>query len=311
MNFTLEQFKEYAIGAVHVFEDNSGFHFRRFTERQVDVIFESDPTERNYDTTGIRIDFHTDATKLIVTTAVDGKFEILRDDLTDYWERLEQPGQIALDLSGADERITIVFPDHKEGIIRSIELENATYVRKHEYATKLAFYGDSITQGWNSEKDSQSYAYLVSRFFDADSRIYGIGGTTFIPAFPEDTGYRPDAVIVAMGTNDYGRNKPMEQIKADCAAYMKAVAEANPGSKLFCVTPIWRRIGVNVKAAGTLADVRREISRIAAESGYIVIDGLTMVPHLLEYYADKGTHPNDLGFSVYAFNLSKVLRQYL
>ena len=311
MLLSYAQIRQLTIGAVNVFEDESGIHFRRFTERQIDVIFESDPTERNHDTTGIRIDFHTDATKVIINTGSGGKYEILLNDLTAFWDCFDAPAEIELDLDGQDNRITVVFPDHKEGIIRSIQLVDATYAKPHEYPVKLAFYGDSITQGWNSEKDSQTYAWLVSRFFDADSRIYGIGGTTFIPAFPEDTGYRPDAVIVAMGTNDYGRNKPMEQIKADCTAYMKAVAEANPGSKLFCVTPIWRRVGVNVKAAGTLADVRLEIARIATESGYIVIDGLTMVPHRLEYYADKGTHPNDLGFSIFALNLSKALRQYL
>ena len=311
MELILQQIKELTVGAVDVFENETGFYFRRFTERQVDVIFESDPSERNYDTTGIGIDFHTDATKVIVSTGAAGKYEILCNNLTALWERYDAPADMELELDGQDNRITIIFPDHQVGVIRSIQLIGATYVKPHDHPVKLAFYGDSITQGWNSEKDSQSYAWLVTRFFDANSRIYGIGGTTFIPAFPEDTGFRPDAVIVAMGTNDYGRNKPMEQIKADCAAYMKAVAEANPGSKLFCVTPIWRWVGQNVKAAGTLADVRREIARIAAESGYIVIDGLTMVPHRFEYYADKGTHPNDLGFSIFALNLAKVLRQYL
>lgn len=311
MELTLQQMKELTVGAVNVFENETGFHFRRFTERQVDVIFESDPTERNYDTTGIRVDFHTDAKKVVVNTSVSGKYEILLNDLTAFWEHFEEPAEIELELDGQDNRIAIVMPNHKEGIIRSVQLIGATYAKPHEYPVKLAFYGDSITQGWNSEKDSQSYAYLVSRFFDADSRIYGIGGTTFIPAFPEDTGYRPDAVIVAMGTNDYGRNKTMEQIQTSCAAYLKAVAEANPGSKLICVTPIWRWVGLNVKAAGTLADVRREIARIAEESGFIVVDGLTMVPHRFEYYADKGTHPNDLGFSIFALNLAKFLRQYL
>ena len=117
--------------------------------------------------------------------------------------------------------------------------------------------------------------------------------------------------MVAMGTNDYGRNKTMPQIQADCAAYLDAVAAANPGSKLFCITPIWRYVGRNEKAAGTLADVRREIARIAAEHGYVVIDGLEMVLHDFAYYADKGTHPNDLGFAQYAMSLCNELKKYL
>lgn len=311
MDLTVKDLEILTIGAVGVFQDNIGIHFRRFTERQVDVIFDSDPTERNYDTTGIRIDFHTDATKLSVEVVTPSKYEVLIDDLTVFWEVFEEPAQFEVPLNDSDHRVTIVLPSHKEGILKSIHLENATYVRKHDYPVRLAFYGDSITQGWNSEKNSQSYAWLTTRFFDADSRIYGIGGTTFIPDFPEDTGFRPDAVVVAMGTNDYGRNKTMEQIKSDCTAYLEKVAQVNPGSKLFCITPIWRWVGLKEKAAGTLADVRKEIANIAERSGYTVIDGLAMVPHRFEYYFDKGTHPNDLGFCCYALNLSKILSQYL
>ena len=311
MKLTLNQLHMLTVGAIQIFEDDAGVHFRRFTERQIDVIFKDDPRERNYDTTGIRIDFHTDASRICVTTGSKGKYEVLVNNLTTYCERLETPGQFEISLKGSENRITILLPSHCEGIIESISLDNATYVRKAEHPIKLAFYGDSITQGWNSEKDSQSYAWLISRYFDADSRIYGIGGTIFIPEFPEDNGFRPDAVIVAMGTNDYGRGRTMEQIKSDCTAYLDNVAKANPGSKLFCVTPIWRLIGLNVRAAGTLEDVRREIAQIAANCGYIVVDGLSMVPHLLEYYADKGTHPNDLGFSSFALNLIKELSKHL
>ena len=311
MEFTLEQFQEFAVGAVRVFRDDAGFHFRRFTERQIDVIFESDPTERNHDTTGIRIDFLTDATALKVSVATGGKYEILVNNLTVYCERLEGADTFEIELLSGKNRVTVILPSHCEGVLAGIALIDGTYVIKPEYPVKLAFYGDSITQGWNSEKDSQSFAWLTSRFFDADSRIYGIGGTTFIPAFPEDTGYRPDAVIVAMGTNDYGRNKTMEQIKADCAAYLKQVTLANPGSKRFCITPTWRWVGTREKAAGTLADVRKEIADIAEQSGYIVIDGLAMIPKRFEYFFDKGLHPNDIGFSLYALNLCKALTKYL
>ena len=311
MEFTLEQFQEFAVGAVRVFRDDAGFHFRRFTERQIDVIFESDPTERNHDTTGIRIDFLTDATALKVSVATGGKYEILVNNLTVYCERSEGADTFEIELLSGKNRVTVILPSHCEGVLAGIALIDGTYVIKPEYPVKLAFYGDSITQGWNSEKDSQSFAWLTSRFFDADSRIYGIGGTTFIPDFPEDTGFRPDAVIVAMGTNDFGRQKTMEQIQADCAAYLKNVELANPGSKLFCITPIWRYIGLTPRAAGTLADVRKEIARIATEAGYVVIDGLSLVPHQFEYYADKGTHPNDLGFFCYAHNLTNFLRHHL
>ena len=39
------------------------------------------------------------------------------------------------------------------------------------------FYGDSITQDWDAEQGSQSFAWLLTRYFDADSRNYSVGGT--------------------------------------------------------------------------------------------------------------------------------------
>lgn len=311
MELTLSQIQSLTVGAVSVFQDAAGYRFRRFTQRQIDVIFENDPTEPNYDTTGIRIDFHTDATQLLVSVASSAKYEVLINDRSVYCETLSAPAQFFVPLADGDNRITIVLPSHSEGILQSIALEDASYVSKHTYPIKLVFYGDSITQGWNSEKPSQSYVSLTSRYFDADSRNYGIGGTTFIPDFPEDTGYFPDAVLVALGTNDYGRNKPMEQIQKDCTEYLVRVKSVHPSSKLFCITPIWRWVGTRVKAAGTLDDVRHEIARIAQAQGFTVIDGTSMVLHHFAYYSDKGTHPNPLGFAHYAQNLIRFLAPYL
>lgn len=310
MELTLEQIKNVTFGALNVFQDEQGIHFRRFTERQVDVLL--DPKNgRDYDTTGIRLDFHTDASRIHLYVASEGKYEILVNDLTSYWERLNEPTHVFLPLESGDKRVTVVLPSHTEGILEKIVLDDATYAQPHKYAMKFAFYGDSITQGWNSEKDAQSYVWLTTRYFDADSMNFGVGGTTFIPELPEDIGFDPDVVIVALGTNDYGKEKTMEQIKSDCKAYLEKIKALYPNSKQICITPIWRKRGVETRAAGVLADVRQVIAEIAQAQGYTVINGLTLIPHRLEYYADNGLHPNDLGFAIYALNLIKFLESHL
>lgn len=310
MELTLEKIKHLTFGALNVFEDEQGFHFRRFTQRQSDILL--DPKSGpDYDTTGIRLDFHTDASRVHLYVASAGKYEILVDNLTAYWEQLNEPTHVFLPLGSGDKRVTVVLPSHSAGVIEKIVLDDATYAEPHKHAIKLAFYGDSITQGWNSEKDSQSYAWLTSRYFDANSMNFGVGGTTFIPELPEDIGFDADAVIVALGTNDYGRDKTMGQIQADCNAYLQKIAAIYPSSKLFCISPTWRRTGITAKAAGTLADVRAAIADIANSLGFTVINGLTLVPHRSEYFADKGLHPNDLGFAIYALNLIKFLEEHL
>ena len=206
MELTLEQIKNVAFGALNVFQDEQGVHFRRFTERQVDVLL-NPKNGRDYDTTGIRLDFHTDASRIHLYVASEGKYEILVNDLTAYWDRLNAPAHVSLPLDSGDKRVTVVLPSHTEGVLEKIILDDATYVLPHKHAMKLAFYGDSITQGWNSEKDSQSYAWLTTRYFDADSMNFGVGGTTFIPELPEDIGFDPDVVIVALGRKNHGADQ--------------------------------------------------------------------------------------------------------
>lgn len=311
MKLTQEQVQAVTFGAQEVVWLDGAYHFYRFTQRQRDVLYLHDPSEQNFDTTGIRLDLHTDATQAQITIDRAGKYEVLVNDLTVFCERLEQGQSFCISLEGADNRVTIVLPCHRHGSVKEVILEDATYLRPREHKCKLAFYGDSITQGWDSEKDSQSYAWLTTRFLDADSINFGVGGTTFIPELPEDYGFQPDAVFVALGTNDYGKDKTMAQIQADCAAYLEAIQRCYPNSKWFCITPIWRWNGTRLKEAGVLQDVRQQIDRIAREHDFTVIDGLSMVPQRLEYFADKGTHPNDLGFFVYASNLVKAITPYL
>ncbi len=311
MKLDLTQIKSLTVGAIDVVQEGEFYRFFRFTQRQREVFFASNGGKWDYDTTGIRVDFHTDATTLVLETGSSGKYEILVNDLTTYFDQLDRPANIQVDLDGTDNRVTIVLPNHSEGLLRNITLKDATYCHPHCYSRKIAFYGDSITQGWNSEKDSQTYAWILTRALDAHSMNFGVGGTTFIPDIPEDIGYQADIVFVALGTNDYGRDMSLDTIRHNCASYLKQISTIYPNSKLFCITPTWRRAGVNPKAAGTLADVRAAIHEIAEEQGYIVINGLDMLPHLIEYFSDGGLHPNDLGFAHYAWKLYRAIAPYL
>ena len=311
MELTLQQIQDVTFGACQVSYQDDAYYFYRFTKRQREVFYCNDPKKEQLDTTGICLDFHTDADHFCATIAQAGKYEILVDNLTVFCEHLEPEQQLCVPLSGADNRVTLILPSHTQGAIRSICLGNAAYIQPHRHKCKLAFYGDSITQGWNSEKDSQSYAWLTTRFFDAQSVNYGVGGTTFIPQIPESHGFCPEVVVVALGTNDFGKFKTMEQIKADCCDYLQAIKRCYPNSKWLCITPIWRRNGLEPRTAGTLHDVRLQIDAIARAEGFTVIDGLSLVPHRLEYYADNGTHPNDLGFAIFTSNLLKFITPYV
>lgn len=313
MELTLSQVKQFAVGALSVTQDEKGYRFTRFTPTQRMAFGASDPVwaQRVDATTGICIDLHTDAKSFYTVVSEAGKYEVYVDGLCAYFANLEAGESITLVLNGEDHRVCLILPCRSVGRIKSIGLEGESYVRPHNYSKKVAFYGDSITQGVKAEKDSQCYAWILTRYFDFYAMNFGVGGIRFLPDTVEDIGYDADIVLIALGTNNYGSNRPMEELKIDCTAYFDRIRRFYSGKHVFCITPIWRADGEEQKALGTIHDARRLIAEEAEKRGFTVINGYTLVPHRTEYYEDERLHPNDLGFAVYAQNLIKALTPYI
>lgn len=312
MEFTLSQIKQFTVGALSIIREEDGYRFFRFnpSQRAAFGAVVSEWADRTDHTTGICIDFHTDATHFSAQIAAPGKYEVYVDDLCTYFAYLEKGQSIELSLDGADHRITLILPCRTCGRIRNVCLEGHSYVKPHTYRGKIAFYGDSITQGIKAEKDSQCYAWLLTRYFDFCGMNFGVGGIRFQPETVEDIGFDADVVIVALGTNNYGSGKSMELLQSNCAAYFDRIAKIYSNRKIFCITPIWRADEDEVKTLGTIHDARRVIAQEAQKRGIAVIDGYTLVPHRTEYFEDERLHPNEIGFALYAQNLIKALTQH-
>lgn len=312
MRLNFDQICQFTIGAVSIEEADDGIHFYRYTDKQADA-FATEARcflKRSAHTSGIRIDFQTNSESLDICVGSAGKYEVLVDDLTAFYQNFDIPSSFSLHLDSGIKRVTIVLPSHSVGTIRWIGLDDDAILSEVDYPFNFIFYGDSITQGWNSEKDSQSYAWLVSRYYDANSMILGVGGSNFYPDTVDENGFDADVVIVAMGTNDYCGGFTLEEIRSNCSAYLTRVCSIHSNAKRFFITPTWRADEDEVFAAGKLSDVCNILAEEALQHKMIVVNGHTLIPHRSEYFVD-GLHPNDLGFALYAQNLIKVLNQHL
>ena len=260
--------------------------------------------------TGIRVDLETDASRAAFSVC-GGKFEIKIDGLTRVFAKTEDtPTVLETDLPAGAHRITLVFPSHGNGIVFGAELTEASFVRPHAYREKIHFMGDSITQGWDAEWDSLSYAWQVSEFFDADMLIHGVGGSYFHPSVFEKAPFEPDRVVVALGTNDFSWGIPLEQLRKNTAAYLDRVKEAYGSARVTCILPIWR--GEESKKEELRPFFDQVVAMIRAEEekrGFRTVDGLTLVPHSPEFFTKDLLHPNALGFSVYARSLIRILSE--
>ena len=313
MRLTTEQIKSVTFGALSVEEQADGLHFHKCTQKQETAFaaFNSGFFERAKTTTGVRLDFHTTSKHLAFSATSGRKFEVYLNNLLRRqfdFDVLRAEGRCAeLDLTDVlgdkvdDIRVTLVFPSHSIGVLEFVELDDGATLVPHTFDRKILFLGDSITQGWNSDYDGFSYAWRVSRFFNAESVVQGIGGAFFHETVFDTVDFDPDTVIVALGTNDFSKFKTTDEMRAHVSAYLSLVASEYADKKLFVISPIWR--ADQEKTMGSFLDAREVVIRETEKLGLRHIDGLSLVPPMEEFMKDGYLHPNDLGFSLYAENL--------
>ena len=319
MKLTFDTIRQITTGAIRIEQEDDGIHFYKCTEQQIATW-----TDRNKDlgaraagTTGVRLDFHTNSQTLAFSIARGKKFELYINGLLRKQLFATEHKQFDLRLSDplgnslAEYRITLIFPSHDAGgVLEWIALDDSATVTPHVYDMKMLFIGDSITQGWASKYDSLSYAWRVTRHFNADSVIQGIGGAYFHEDCFDRIDYNPDVVLVAYGTNDFGYYKTYEEFRSHAAAHLALIAKEYANKQIFVLSPIWRdkRDG---KRMGTFEDCRAIVAEEAERLGLIHIDGLTLVPPIPEFFGDEYLHPNDEGFALYADNLIIALETHI
>ncbi len=320
MKLSFETIKSITVGAPRIWCEDGMIHFRKCSQEQIDAWHKFDPVlARNATaTTGVRLDLHTNSKSFAFTIAKGSKYEIYLNNVMmcqiTSADLKDGRFEYRIDNDRDENRITLVFPAHDEpGTLYSVELDDGATVTPHKFDRKLLFIGDSITQGWDSGYDSLSYAYRVSRFFNANSIIQGVGGGFFHETvFDYDLDFDPDAVVVAFGTNDWGRCVDMATLEANTDAFLSALTKKYAGKTIFGLSPIWRgeTEGV-VRGTGKFEEVCDAVKAKIAAHGLILIDGKTLTPHMPEFFSDKYLHPNALGFGIYAENLIYQMQKYI
>ena len=317
MKLSTEQIKAITVGAVSITEQDNGLYFSKCTEKQVAAWYNFSEVlgQRAKTTTGIRLDFHTNSQNVFLKVS-GGKFDVYVDNLLRWHYKAVTSTEISLSLCDtlgdkrSEYRVTVYFPSHSIGVLEEIGLDDGAYAIKHTFERKMLFIGDSITQGWNADYDSLSYAYRVSRLFDAESVIQGIGGAFYHESTFDSIDFQPDAVVVAYGTNDFSRYASLEEFRGHVYAHLALIADEYAGKQIFVLSPIWRD-KLEIKPMGSFAECRQAVADGAEKYGLVHIDGLSLVPPFTELFADGHLHPNDAGFAYYGENLALALRKYL
>ncbi len=309
MKLSLEQIKNLTVGAVDIERTADGICFYKMQKCQIDAFYAlSDILGfRAKTTTGIRLDFETDSKFFTFEVKSGARFEYLIDGVYQGTVAIGDGkcSKIKMGLS-APCRVTLVFPSHEVGVIDNVELSDGASAVRHKFDKKVLFIGDSITQGWNSGIDTLSYAYRTSFALNYDSVIQGVGGAYYHASTFADSGFSPDTVIVAYGTNDVNHFKTKDEMVEQLRLYLGMVKETYKQSKIYAISPIWVSGGSEEKRMGNLWECYQLIADEIEKCGVEHIRGLDLVPHERRYFADD-LHPNKDGFGEYAGNLVTIL----
>ncbi len=327
MKLTNDQILSVTVGALHSETTPDGIRFDKCTKRQLQAWYDmGEVYGKNAEaSTGVRLDFWTDSKSIAFDLASGNNVDVYFDGVLRHFlqfDELHKEGKDArlvidkpLGEVGGTTRVTVYFSSHHvPTVLRYVELDDGATLTRPTYACKLLFCGDSITQGWNSHWDSLSFANSISRFFDAESVVQGVGGAVFKEdTFDPDLPFDPDAVVIAYGTNDYYYYKSYDEIRTHCAAYLTKMKEfyADHGKPVFVLMPLWRGDRFYNGAVGDFATVRQIQAEEAKKLGLISIDTINFIPPLPEFFSDKVLHPNAVGFGIYTQNIIKEMVKYL
>lgn len=169
-------------------------------------------------------------------------------------------------------------------------------------AKKLLLLGDSITHGSDARYTSRCYATLVGQHFDAVALNQGVGGYFFDERVIDETlAFKPDAITVAYGTNDWGRHKAdADGYRAAAKAYIDKLCRTYPDVPIFGILPLWRTAEILHPDWMPFAKIYDILGELYGTHGNVtVVNGRSIVPNLREYYTD-GLHPNTMGQEAYA-----------
>lgn len=312
MKISNEQLRSIYFGALRFEETEDGYlQAFQYTESQMDYFRNAFEFwyDRCFATTAKTFEFTTKATKIsfdykFIWKGSEDSVELFVDGMATkiyYVKDMGEAGTLSFELAEGEKNVIIYLPADATVLVRDFEINDVFTPAKK--GKKVLWIGDSITQGYGPLRSAQTYVSIANRILNYDIVNQGIGGyiydkNTMVPM----EGYRPDKIIIAMGTNQFW-SPTMDAVEE----YYKSLKEVYGDTPVLCISPIWR--GDRPEEYGMFETFCANVKKIAGQySNVTVIDGFTLVPHLPEYYLDN-LHPNVLGTEHYARNLVAAIEK--
>jgi lysophospholipase L1-like esterase len=313
MIYSNEELKKYYKGAYSFKEKDGWLQSFQYTGAQMEYFKRTEIYwyERSFASTGKTIEAVTSATevsfdyKIIWQGSLDTFELFVNGEPAEayYIENLEREGRLTFHVpeGGSEKRIIIYLPIDATVLVRNLEANAELIPIKPR--KKVLWMGDSITQGYGPLRSAYTYVSVANRILDFDIINQGIGGYIYDKGsvMPME-GYRPDEIIVSLGTNQYmsGDIRPVKEF------YERLTEVYGCEIPVTVISPVWRMDFDSEREEIDFIRFCEEIKKVCGGYPNIrVIDGFELVPHEHEYYIDD-LHPNLKGAEIYGNKLAEL-----
>ena len=317
--------------------------FRRLPE---DERFSDGVKILSWHTSGGRVDFRTDSTRLQIKVKLHKSSHM--DHMPDVGScgfdlYAGEPGRAVMigtsrskagsdeyestlhndTLPGKMENYTINFPLYSgiESLLIGID-EDAQLQAPAPWADErpMVFYGTSITQGGCASRPGMSYPAILSRRFNIPALNFGFSGNgKGEPAVAEYLAKITDPAFYLL---DYEPNARPDGVRETLSSFIDILREKHPETPVFVMSSLRfnREIPItgspDIQAdilAGSVKFQRAEVQRRkkAGDKNIHFINGGRIAGKDWHEFSVDGCHQTDLGFYMIANNLEKILKKVL
>jgi len=142
----------------------------------------------------------------------------------------------------------------------------------------------------------------------SSKNTFAIGAEAFCPWLAElKDDVEPDYISVAYGTNHWHRSSS-EEFRAICEEFYDKLVANYPNTKIFALTPIWRKDRTDITRFESFEEIGEIIADVVKKYDNVTcISGRNFVPEDETLFSDLYLHPNDKGFKYYSEGVKKAV----
>ena len=317
MRLTINTLKRLARGVTYLSKENGYIAFYRFGKAQNQYM-----AREEYDygwlsfskfTGGIRLELKTNSENISFDYITSNSHErantvdlYIENTLHSVYKIEEKiKGSIHFTLPKGEKLVTIYFPNESIFKIKNFTIDG-NYKSVRDKKEGLLIIGDSITQGAGPEIASVSYANILSREYKYSILNQGIGGYRYeakdLMLIDE---FKPDRIMVALGTNYYDVVDGYDYKNAVCEFYER-LNQLYPNTKKLVLTPIYRTRELDMdRFIWCINTIKAECKKY---DNILVVDGLDLMPNDPVSLSD-GVHPSTYGSIMLAKNLVQFMKE--